>query len=372
MKKLLSVIIFFLPLLLFGQTQTFTGNVIIKKTAPALLLQGSGALINFNSGDLILTQSTNKLTLSGGNLIVPNTLTGYITTATAADTTRLTSASDYLQYFTGVTTHLIILPTSSTLTLGQKFLIVNNSTGLVTLKTSGYTTVLVLGAGTSAELTCILASGTTAASWNASYLGIGITSGKKLSASNTLILAGTDGTTMTFPTTSATIARTDAANTFTGHQTIEGVTSTGATGTGNFVFDTSPSITTAINPVTDGASNIGTTALKWGHLYLDSIATINFNNGDVTLTHAINTLTLEGGDLALGSNNITMTGSIASTGSRVTKAWASEVETNILAITTGDTTVTAVKGRVVFQTADSSFYGCRSILAGKKWYKLDN
>ncbi len=49
---------------------------------------------------------------------------------------------------------------------------------------------------------------------------------------------------MTFPMTSATIARTDAANTFTGHQTIEGVTSTGATGTGKLVFDTSPSFTT--------------------------------------------------------------------------------------------------------------------------------
>lgn len=64
--------------------------------------------------------------------------------------------------------------------------------------------------------------------------------GKTLTVSNTLTLAGTDGTTMTFPTTSATIARTDAANTFTGHQTIEGVTSTGATGTGKFVFDTAP------------------------------------------------------------------------------------------------------------------------------------
>lgn len=48
----------------------------------------------------------------------------------------------------------------------------------------------------------------------------------------------------------ATVARTDAANTFTGHQTIEGVTSTGATGTGKFVFDTSPTFTTsAISPL---------------------------------------------------------------------------------------------------------------------------
>src|SRR5271166_6176254 len=66
-------------------------------------------------------------------------------------------------------------------------------------------------------------------------IGIMPASGKTLTVSNSLTLAGTDSTTMTFPSTSATIARTDAANTFTGHQTIEGVTSTGATGTGNFV-----------------------------------------------------------------------------------------------------------------------------------------
>ena len=42
---------------------------------------------------------------------------------------------------------------------------------------------------------------------------------KNLTVSNTLTLAGTDSTTMTFPSTSATIARTDAANTFTGAST---------------------------------------------------------------------------------------------------------------------------------------------------------
>ncbi len=72
-----------------------------------------------------------------------------------------------------------------------------------------------------------------------------LANGKTLTVNNSLTLAGTDGTTMTFPTTSATIARTDAANTFTGHQTIEGVTSTGATGTGNLVFSVGPTLTGA-------------------------------------------------------------------------------------------------------------------------------
>lgn len=52
------------------------------------------------------------------------------------------------------------------------------------------------------------------------YLGLSVASGKTFTASNTLTLAGTDGTTMTFPSTSATIARTDAGNTFTGNQVV--------------------------------------------------------------------------------------------------------------------------------------------------------
>lgn len=87
--------------------------------------------------------------------------------------------------------------------------------------------------------------------WNGNTWATGtgtlsIAGGKTATVSNTLTLAGTDGTTMTFPSTSATVARTDAANTFTGHQTIEGITSTGATGTGKFVFDNTPTFVTPL------------------------------------------------------------------------------------------------------------------------------
>lgn len=47
-----------------------------------------------------------------------------------------------------------------------------------------------------------------------------IADGKTLTCSNTLTFAGTDATTITFPSTSCTVARTDAANSFTGTQTI--------------------------------------------------------------------------------------------------------------------------------------------------------
>ena len=46
-----------------------------------------------------------------------------------------------------------------------------------------------------------------------------VLAGKTFTVNNTLTVAGTDGTTMTFPATSSTLARTSGANTFTGSQT---------------------------------------------------------------------------------------------------------------------------------------------------------
>jgi hypothetical protein len=46
--------------------------------------------------------------------------------------------------------------------------------------------------------------------------------GKTLTVNNSITLSGTDATTMTFPATDATLARTDAAQTFTGTQTFAG------------------------------------------------------------------------------------------------------------------------------------------------------
>ena len=109
---------------------------------------------------------------------------------------------------------------TSTLALGHEFWVTNLSTGAVTVQSSGLNTVLIVAAGTSALFTCILTSGTTAASWRYVYYSDLVASGKKVAINNSLTLAGTDGTTMTFPSTSATIARTDAANTFIGVQTM--------------------------------------------------------------------------------------------------------------------------------------------------------
>lgn len=111
-------------------------------------------------------------------------------------------------------------------------------TGAVVQATNPMLVTPALGAATATSVNkvAITAPATTAT--------LTIANNKTLTANNSLTLAGTDSTTHTFPTTNSTLARTDAANTFTGHQTIEGVTATGATGTGLMVFGTSPVLTT--------------------------------------------------------------------------------------------------------------------------------
>lgn len=93
-------------------------------------------------------------------------LGGYTTTATAAGTTTLTVISTYYQYFTGTTTQTLVLPVTSTLVLGRTFRVANNSTGAVTVQSSGANNIAVLAAGAVGFFTCILTSGTSAASWS--------------------------------------------------------------------------------------------------------------------------------------------------------------------------------------------------------------
>lgn len=155
------------------------------------------------------TPNTLVLRDGGGNAIVNSAISGYTTTATAAGTTVLTVNSTYNQYFTGATTQTVTLPVTSTLTLGQSYRIVNLSTGAVTVQSSGANAVIIIpGNGCSAIVTCILVSGTTAASWSVAADQELTVSGKVLNVNNSLTLAGTDATTLTFQGTDTYVGRT--------------------------------------------------------------------------------------------------------------------------------------------------------------------
>lgn len=77
---------------------------------------------------------------------------------------------------------------------------------------------------------------------------------------------------------------------------------------------------------TSDAFALGSATKMWSDLFLADGAVINFNNGNMSITHSSGVLTISTGTLALGTGSITMTGSLAATGARVTKGWFTDVE----------------------------------------------
>lgn len=298
-----------------GGTQTLTNKTL---TTPVIngLATGTG-VASAATASTIMTRDSNGL----ANVV--NLNEGFTSTATAAGTTTLTVSSNYYQFFTGATTQTVTLPVATTLVNGQSWLIVNNSTGAVTVQTSGANTLIILAAGTSASVTCVnTAGGTGTASWSASYYGLATTSAKKLSVSNSLTLAGTDGTTMTFPSTSATIARTDAANTFTGVQTMTSPSITTSLTTASTSFDLVNTTATTLNiggaattltiggtPTTAATFNIATNATAAA-----TTKTVNLGTGGAaSSTSNINIGSSNGGTTTVNSPTISLGGTTGAT-----------------------------------------------------------
>jgi hypothetical protein len=168
----------------------------------------------------------------------------YTTTATAAGTTTLTASSNLQQFFTGTTTQTVLLPVTSTLTLGRTFQVVNLSTGIVTVQSSGANTITTVYPGEKAVFTCILLTGTTGASWSAPNTSL------KAGTATFAPLALKSGTSLTTPVAGA--IEYDGVNTFITNTTTGGrgvvpakhyfrLTSNGSTisATGNFFGATS-------------------------------------------------------------------------------------------------------------------------------------
>jgi hypothetical protein len=151
----------------------FNGTIVLTSGVSGVLPIANGGTGSSSTTYASLTTNvTGTLPLANGgtnSTSAPQanaTLNGWSTTATAAGTTTLTNTSSHQQEFTGSTTQTVVLPVTSTLALGWGFEIINNSTGSLTVNSSGGNLVGTITGGTSASLVCTLTSGTTAASWD--------------------------------------------------------------------------------------------------------------------------------------------------------------------------------------------------------------
>lgn len=104
------------------------------------------------------------------NLSTNALINGFNTTVSSGGNTVLTVASAEIQEITGTLTQTITLPVASTVVAGQPYFLINNSSAAVTVNSSGGNLILTMAANTTASILCVLNSGTTAASWNASYI----------------------------------------------------------------------------------------------------------------------------------------------------------------------------------------------------------
>jgi hypothetical protein len=130
----------------------------------------------------------------------------------------ITKKITFTNLFSNATGIPIIAGTTGTLSVARGGTGVTTSTGSgnVVLSVSPTLTTPTLGVATATTINKVAF---TAPAANATLT---IADGKTFTVNHSLTLAGTDSTTMTFPSTSASIARTDAAQTFTGTQTFSG------------------------------------------------------------------------------------------------------------------------------------------------------
>lgn len=169
---------------------------------------------------------------------------GFSTTATAGGTTTLTATSAKIQEFTGSQNQTLVLPTAGVLA-GQQYIVINNSTGTITTLSSNASQIHVLGPSVECLFTALVNTPTTPAHWEDSFYGTSFAAGKVLTVNSTITLAGTDGTTMTFPGASDTVVTIAAAQGLT-NKTLTNPTITGYTESVNAVGTVASSATLSL------------------------------------------------------------------------------------------------------------------------------
>ena len=130
---------------------------------PALGTPSSGNLTNCTAVTAA-TASTIAQRDSNANLTADAFIATATSTATAGGTTTLTIDSSQVQVFTGSTTQTVQLPTTSVVA-GMTYTIINNSTGSLTVQSSGANTIVTIATTRYAVLTAAVDTPTTAANW---------------------------------------------------------------------------------------------------------------------------------------------------------------------------------------------------------------
>ena len=256
----------------------------ISGTAWADLFLASGGTINWAASNTILTQSSNTLTLSGSSF-----MSLFITSANSSTTNPATFGMNNLA-----------AGNAARWLFGDVFSAIQNSFGS-RMQIYAYHGIEIIGATANNATTPAFVTGGAAADSSLAVYGI----------TAATLAVGRQG-----PTNPAFAVDSSATTVVTGIKiagaavagrallsvistgTDEGLSldakgagtiRLGATSTGAIEFSRD-AVSTA-----SGTSNLGTTALAWGNLFLKSTGKLDFANGNMTLTHATGSLAFNGG-----------------------------------------------------------------------------
>lgn len=146
---------------------TSNGTVLSSVTTPLALASGGTAKASVTVAAAATSWAgwdANK------NLQANNHVDALASIATAAGTTALVVGSAHYENFTGATTQTVTLPVATGLSNGYTFRITNNSSGVVTIQSSGANVIKAMAAGSMLDVWCVnTAGGTGTASWNWQY-----------------------------------------------------------------------------------------------------------------------------------------------------------------------------------------------------------
>jgi hypothetical protein len=289
---------------------------------------------------------------------------------------------------------------SGNLTLANAFSTVGGQALTLTTTTATNVTMPASGTGTLATLAGTEALTNKTYNGNAWTAGTGtltIAAGKTLTANNSITIAGTDATVMTFPSTSASIARIDAGQTFTGNEIFSGTVThnntvaiasvsanalaAGLNGATNPAFNVDASTASsatgwniksaaatggaALSVISSGTNENGTIDAKGsGTISLNTVATggivmgravtLNSTINKITLTQPAtgSTITIADGKTYVVNNSITLAGTDSTT-------WTGANANMTLAalnlqnqVVTGGATVTAPSAQTTSFTAN--------------------
>ena len=270
-------------------------NVTISTTTSGTLLVSSAATLSLVGTKINHTSTDASTWTHSGGAWALNSTSQNITIATLTSGTLTVSSAGTLA-LTGVAINHTSTGASTWTHSGGAFTISSTSQsielttvtgGAIFLTSAG---AIVIDAATSLTLTGAAAS-------THSYTGGTYT--LKTTSQALTVQTVTSGT---LTVTSAGVLTLTAALASTWSTSGGALTISGKTGL-NLQFDgtTYAAVASgAFNPGTSDGTSLGTTSLEWSDLFLASGSVINFDSGDVTLTHSLNVITLTGGSLLLG------------------------------------------------------------------------